>query len=428
MYIENLIKSLESGKIEKDENYMFDHMVYVRLFEGCNVFCKHCFIPSNPKKIDILYYENKGLTQDLLNNSNIKPGSKLYLQWHGGEPTMLGVDYLEKAIAEVEKDDRFKYQHGIQTNLVNFNQETDRWVNLYKTKFNNTLGVSWDFGIRHLKKSGTQNLEKANKDFEDIFWANIKLTQENELDLYMVVTFTKLFAKHYTNPLEFFQLMRDKGIKKVNFERVTKTGMAREYWEELGLNNLEYANAMSRFFKAYIFFKQKNPEVDLSVSPFDGLLESVLTLRMNKKQQEVKTAVWDILSYKNQGYGCWNGSCDTSFHTIDANGYKKGCTALNSEEDNKNKIYQTIDVKSIKWVKKDSVKKDVVEDIVKQPTPHNQFQELRTQRQQNCTGCEFISICSSGCLSVEKFDESQHCSGAKNLFITVSEICKKQGF
>lgn len=418
MYIENLVKALSGEKSLKDENYMFDHMVYVRLFEGCNVFCKHCFIPSNPKKIELSYYENKGLTEDLLNNSNIKPGSKVYLQWHGGEPTMLGVEYLENAIKNVEEDKRFKYQHGIQTNLVNFHQSTDRWVELYKSKFNNIVGVSWDYGIRHLKKSGMNNLSKANEDFEDIFWKNIDLAQEHNLNLYMVVTFTKVFAQHYKNPVLFFELMKQKGIKKVNFERVTKTGMARQYWSELGLNNLEYANAMGRFFRAYIMFKQNNPMTDLSVSPFDGLLESVLSMRMNKQQQEKKSAVWDILSYKNQGYGCWNGSCDTRFHTIDANGYKKGCTALNSEEDNKNKIYQTIDVKSIKWVKKEKVQEE----------SSNKFQDIRMDRQQSCVGCDFISICSSGCLSVDKFDESEHCSGAKNLFIAIDKICTSQGF
>lgn len=420
MYIENFVKALKEHNLSKDNNYVFDHMVYVRLFEGCNVFCKHCFIPANPKKIDISYYENMGLTDDLIKHSNVKEGNTLYLQWHGGEPTMLGVNYLENAISEVEKDTRFKYKHGIQTNLVNFHEDTEKWVSLYRKKFNNTLGVSWDWGIRHLKKSGLIYLPKANREFEQLFWDNIKLAQENSLDLYMVVTFTKAFASHYKNPVNFYSEMEERGIKKINFERITKTGMARQYWEELGLSNLEYADAMARFFNAYIFFKQKNPEVELNVSPFDGLLESVLKKRLNGVPTEKQSALWDILSYKNQGYGCWNGSCDTSFHTIDANGYKKGCTALNSEEDNKNKIYQTIDVKSIKWIKKtDLPKKEVIS---------NEFQSLRNDRQQSCTGCEFLSICSSGCLSVEKFDESQHCSGAKNLFIAIDRMCQKQGF
>ena len=29
----------------------FDHLVYLRVFEGCNLHCEHCFIPSNPKRM-----------------------------------------------------------------------------------------------------------------------------------------------------------------------------------------------------------------------------------------------------------------------------------------------------------------------------------------------------------------------------------------
>ena len=35
------------------EGESYDHLVYVRIFEGCNLRCKHCFIPANPKKMDM---------------------------------------------------------------------------------------------------------------------------------------------------------------------------------------------------------------------------------------------------------------------------------------------------------------------------------------------------------------------------------------
>lgn len=408
MYIEQFSQLKKQNHNMVSTDYQYDHMVYIRLFEGCNLFCEHCFIPSNPKKISLAYYENNQLTQDLLNNG-VAQGSKLYLQWHGGEPTLLGVDYLKNAIERVEKDKRFEYQHGIQTNLMNFSMDTNKWVDLYKTKFNNHLGVSWDFGIRHIKNTSS-DLEKSNLEFEEKFWNNFQLAKEYGLNIYMVVTVTKLFFDHFKNPFDFFEMMEKNGVEKLNFERITKTGFARNSWEKLGLSNLEYSQAMSKFFKAYVIYKNNNPESLLQISPFDGLLESVLGMKNNSSS--IRTAnVWDILSYKNQGYGCWNGSCDTKFHTIDANGYKKGCTALNSEEDNKNKILsKTINVQTIQWIGR---KKE------------NAFQELRNTRQQTCQDCEFLSICSSGCLSVEKFDDSGECSGSKILFKTIEQTIEK---
>ena len=104
--------------------------------------------------------------------------------------------------------------------------------------------------------------------------------------------------------------MNENKIKKLNFERITKTGVARNNWDKLGLTNLEYSTYMSKFFKAYLLYKQnaiENNLDDLNISPFDGLLESVISLELKNKQELNREAnIWDILSFKNQGYGCWS--------------------------------------------------------------------------------------------------------------------------
>jgi radical SAM protein with 4Fe4S-binding SPASM domain len=407
MHIEEVIKEFQSNEDSLAVHnmvsaYDYDHMVYIRLFEGCNLHCEHCFIPSNPKKIKDDFYDNHNVTKQLEQFGKIKEGQKLYLQWHGGEPTLLGVDYLQTAIEKVQSDNRFQYMHGIQTNLFNFDQKTEDWVNLYKKHFDGQLGVSWDYGIRHVKINSLSDQE-SNNVFENKFWSNIKLAQNAGLDLYMVVTATKVFFEHFTNPFKFFEMMAEKGITKLNFERITKTGYARDAWSKLGLSNAEYSQYMSKFFKAYILFKDNNQDINLSISPFDGLLRSVIGMNIKQGLKEIgnnsKANIWDVLSYKNQGYGCWSGECDTRFHTIDSNGYKHGCTALTSEQDNK-KV--AIDTKKILCI------------------GSNQ----RESRQETCQGCEFLSICSSGCLSVEKFDDSGECSGAKTLFKTISVTVK----
>jgi radical SAM protein with 4Fe4S-binding SPASM domain len=414
MHIEEVIKEFQSNEDSLAVHnmvsaYDYDHMVYIRLFEGCNLHCEHCFIPSNPKKIKDDFYDNHNVTKQLEQFGKIKEGQKLYLQWHGGEPTLLGVDYLQTAIEKVQSDNRFQYMHGIQTNLFNFDQKTEDWVNLYKKHFDGQLGVSWDYGIRHVKINSLSDQE-SNNVFENKFWSNIKLAQNAGLDLYMVVTATKVFFEHFTNPFKFFEMMAEKGITKLNFERITKTGYARDAWSKLGLSNAEYSQYMSKFFKAYILFKDNNQDINLSISPFDGLLRSVIGMNIKQGLKEIgnnsKANIWDVLSYKNQGYGCWSGECDTRFHTIDSNGYKHGCTALTSEQDNK-KV--AIDTKKILWI------------------GSNQRQSILSQResrQETCQGCEFLSICSSGCLSVEKFDDSGECSGAKTLFKTISVTVK----
>lgn len=409
MHIQEVSRELAHTSHNMISAYDYDHMVYIRLFEGCNLHCEHCFIPSNPKKISSDFYNNLNVTTQLATFGKVKAGDKIYLQWHGGEPTLLGHQYLKNAINKIQEDTRFQYMHGIQTNLFNFDQHTAQWVDLYKTHFDSQLGISWDYGIRHTKIQSL-TLEETNEQFENKFWENVKLAQGHGLDLYMVVTATKLLFQNFNNPFAFFEMMVEKGITKLNFERITKTGYARESWDKLGLSNLEYSTYMSKFFKAYILFKNNNPEVELSISPFDGLLRSVVGL-VSKNSEDNKANIWDVLSYKNQGYGCWSGECDTRFHTIDSNGYKHGCTALTSEQDNSNKTLQKniqAHEKKILWI-----------------TKNNPLTEQRAVRQESCEGCQFLSICSSGCLSVEKFDYSGECSGAKGLFSTIFNTVHK---
>lgn len=396
---EHLKRVAQSALSEKKRDD-WDHLVYIRLFEGCDLRCEHCFIPSNPKKIDLEFYKNGGIGDELLKSGKVREGEKIYLQWHGGEPTLLGKSYLEEAISETEKDERFAFSHGIQTNMMSYLSDRDGWRNLYHRRFGSEVGASWDYGIRRVKSSSLTD-DEAWEEFDERFWKAAAAAMSDGLNLYLVVTATKLFFKRYSNPFEFFEQMSSRGIRRLNFERITETGSARKSWRELGLNNAEYSWNMKRFMKAYCAFKESNSETDFSVSPFDGLLESAIRLRNGMENAKREDAAGIALSFSNQGYGCWSGKCDSSFHTIDANGYKRGCTALNSEEDNKNAILP----KRTIWMKAG-------------------ISAAREERRKTCEGCAYSSICSSGCLTVSKFDESGECSGAKGLFDEAYSLAK----
>jgi len=346
----------------------FDHLVYLRVFEGCNLYCRHCFIPANPKKMTS---ERVKSVPDLL-AKKIPLGSTILIQWHGGEPTIFGPEWMEKSIKSIESDNRFKWKHGIQTNLINYSSS---WKEIYKKYFDGRIGVSWDAEIRQMKKDD----RSSNKEFNKIFDKKIKEVIEDGLHVSLVVTVTKIFFKKFPNPFLFFEWLKQRGITEVHFEKLTKTGNARDNWEELGLTNNEYSSNMSRYASAYRAYRGAHLghfklNKGLHISPFDGIAESVERL----------------LKGEAGGYGCASGKCDTKFHTIDENGYKFGCTALTSEQDNKSS----------------PVKFSFVKPLVK----------IREERQISCMGCEYKPICSSGCLATEIDDGSGECSGSSKLF------------
>ena len=351
----------------------FDHLVYLRVFEGCNLHCEHCFIPSNPKRMTM--DDLKAVPEKV---AGFAPeGSTIMLQWHGGEPTMFGAQWLDDAIHTVEEaGPQFKWQHGIQTNLMTYG---DDWVPVYKRHFGGEVGVSWDPKIRLMRRGDAA----SNDTYERKFWPNFERLLADGLDPYMVITFTGTFVRHFRDPYRFFQMLEEHGVKRVHLERVTRTGYARENWGRVGLDNAEYSAAMGRFMRAYWRYREMRHEVEahdrLHVSPLDGLFQSVERLHAGQ----------------TGGYGCWSGSCDTKFHTIDANGYKAGCTAVTSEVDNKRAT-----------------------EILSFPD----FTAARKERQWDCRTCLFRKICSSGCLASMMDDGSGECSGGQQLFQLASEL------
>ncbi len=351
----------------------FDHLVYIRLFEGCNLACEHCFIPPNPKKMDA---ESLAKVPEVI-GSFAKPGQTILIQWHGGEPTLLGPDVVRSSIEKwVSHHPEYNWKFGIQTNLTTYNKE---WSQLYKDHFDSQVGVSWDPEIR-LTKAGKS---ETNSDFETIFWKNLKKLVDDGLSAYLVVTGTKLFFDRFSNPHDFFSLLERVGVRNAHIERLTETGIARKNWDRIGLNNMQYSKRMLRFaraYKDYLEVKRDHANRPIHLSPFDGLNESLDRLERGE----------------SGGSGCLSGICDTRFHTIDANGYKRGCTAVTSEIDNKNAGEQVIHIAD--------------------------FRLARFIRQKSCDGCEYRTICSSGCLASDKWDETGECSGGYTLFKGMSNI------
>lgn len=351
----------------------FDHLVYVRLFEGCNLSCEHCFIPANPK---LMGEEALRGVPDLVGGF-AKPGQTILIQWHGGEPTLLGHKVIRDSIDYwLQNYPQYNWKFGIQTNLTTYSSE---WRDLYRDHFDGNVGVSWDPEIR-LMRPGRHD---TNQEFEDIFWGKLAELVADDLSPYLVVTGTKLFFERFTNPHDFFELMEANGIPNGHIERLTKTGVARQNWGRIGLSNREYSRYMLRFGRAYRDYLGKPRSSDhppVHLSPFDGLFESLDRLSKGLAG----------------GSGCLSGVCDTRFHTIDANGYKRGCTAVTSEVDNRNAGEQIIQI--------------------------HDFRMARFMRQKSCDGCEFKPICSSGCLASDKWDESNECSGGSILFTGLKSL------
>ena len=231
-------------------NNIFDQLIYVRLTESCNMKCKHCFIPSNPKKMTL---NDCMMIPDVVKKV-AAIGDRVILQWHGGEPTLYGVSRLRRVIKNLNSEcSDFSLIHGIQTNLLNYNSD---WAMLYHDYFDSRIGVSWDYKIR----------ESKNGDFNSIFMQNIDNLHKDAIKFDLTITTTKLFYDWVmSSPSEFFSFLERVKPSSLHLEKLTKTGEARNNWEEIGLNNLQYSELLSLI---YLYFSNW---IEINNEWFDGI-------------------------------------------------------------------------------------------------------------------------------------------------------------
>ena len=85
---------------------------------GCNLRCKYCF--SNDYKVNSLDVELFEKMLKLLS----KEADVLQIIWHGGEPTLWGIDNFKKAFDIVEKySSKMKITQALQSNCIHISDE-----------------------------------------------------------------------------------------------------------------------------------------------------------------------------------------------------------------------------------------------------------------------------------------------------------------
>lgn len=347
----------------------FDHLLYLRIHEGCNIFCEHCFIPANPKRMSL---DQIAAVPEIVAKF-ASPGDVIRVQWHGGEPTLVGEHWMRQAVNAINECRDYIWHHDLQTNLVNYSPE---WGDVFHDCFGGQIGVSWDAGIRLLRKNDPCSAEE----YDELFFDNLLSLVRDGVQPSITVTATRKLFERYRTPFGILDCFESYGIREIHIERITQVGRARENWDSIGLSNAAYSEAMSRWLRCYETYIENGGPI--RISPFDGMVNA--------------------LQGNQNARGCWSGHCDSRFHTIDAGGYKSGCTALNSEYDNKRAGSNVIRIEDIGG--------------------------SRYSRRADCTGCAFNDVCATGCLTVPYRDSSGECSGASQLWSTAHSISKKKTF
>ena len=146
--------------------------------------------------IDDIYYIYKWV-KEYSELVNIK---RIQLEWFGGEPFLMGSEFLNKAIESqlgFFTPDTYQLLNSIQTNLILADKDDN--IHLIKKHFHNYISGSMDY-------RGGFRIMKNGNDSTPMVLKNIQYLQDNGVSVGLVCTLTKSNIDYVDEMYDFFKL------------------------------------------------------------------------------------------------------------------------------------------------------------------------------------------------------------------------------
>jgi uncharacterized protein len=228
----------------------------------CNLECEYCFF----LKKETLYPGSSFRMSDTVMEAHIhqtieahEGAPEVTIAWQGGEPTLMGLEFFQRAMAVEEKYRRpgQRIQNTIQTNGVLLN---DAWGAFLKAN-NFLVGISFD-GPKELHDRYRKD-KAGNPTFEKVFHG-LRVLQKHKVDFNVLCTVNAANADH---PLEVYRFFRDElGAEFIQFIPVVER--AGDGVTERSVRPLQWGRFLNAIFDEWI-----NRDVGkVFVQMFDGVL------------------------------------------------------------------------------------------------------------------------------------------------------------
>lgn len=232
---------------------MFENVqeVILKVTRDCNLRCNYCYVKDKDKykgeKMSFDTYKKliNRISTDWEKNNRERKSDFIQIVFHGGEPTLLGINETKKFIRYAKENLPHKnIQFGMQTNLTNLN---DEWAALMLEN-NIAPGISMD-GI----KSKENELRSYGFDFMKI----IKLLNKYKIKYGALMVLSQNNINNYTQITKSFRKFFKQTIFKANFvENINKPEFCFPEISAEQLYNHVFLPTMKVFFKKNLFTEE----------------------------------------------------------------------------------------------------------------------------------------------------------------------------
>jgi uncharacterized protein len=177
----------------------------------CNLGCTYCYYLD---KQNLYEQENRPMQDDLLEKYILQllestSEEPVLFSWHGGEPTLAGLDFYKKVIKLQQENNVHKKKiiNGIQTNGVNLNDEWCRFL----ADNNFLVGISIDgpekFHNKHrISRTGSGTFQKV--------MTGCNLLKKYHVNFEILCVISAFNANH---PLEVYRFLKSLGTNYISF-------------------------------------------------------------------------------------------------------------------------------------------------------------------------------------------------------------------
>lgn len=210
---------------------------------NCNLSCSYCY--ASPFKRDKFQILDLSLLEKIVKEA-LELSNRVIVSWHGGEPTLAGLDYFKNYIEIVNK---YKKNNQIVVNMLQTNATliNDEMAIFFK-KNEFILSVSLD-GDEEVHNRNRYNYNKVGS-FNDVM-KGVSILRKHGIKPPVIATVSK---STYDDGLKVFDFFVDNGFKEIKYSPVYDSSE-----DEFSISDMEWYEYLRKILNRWL--EMKNDEI-----------------------------------------------------------------------------------------------------------------------------------------------------------------------
>lgn len=263
----------------------------------CNMACAYCFYLKKASLFPqtVKHRMSDDILEEMIRQVMTQSGEHVSIGWQGGEPTLMGLAFFEKAVdLQMEYGSGKVVGNGLQTNGLLID---DSWIRFFKD-YNFLVGLSLD-GPEHVHDKYRRTINGKGT------WSLVVEKAEAMLAAGVAVNALSVINDHSVNyPEEIYSFLKEKGLNYMQFIPCVEIDpIDQEKIASFSVPPEKFGNFLCRIFDLWISdFQNGTPTA--SIRFFDSVIYSYVGLTPPECTLLKNCGVYVVIEHNGDIYSC----------------------------------------------------------------------------------------------------------------------------